>query len=94
MSLPGRLSHPVDDFACVGVARVKPKPPSAVASRGLTPATPTKRGSALDVSLTVDISILARGVVSQDRGNLPPTPNAACCPVGRSRRDKLRSDDS
>jgi hypothetical protein len=39
------LSHPVGDCACVELASVKPKPASAVASRGFTLATPTKRGS-------------------------------------------------
>ena len=39
------------DFACVGVTGVNPGPPSAVAARGLTLATPTKRGLGSDVSL-------------------------------------------
>jgi hypothetical protein len=38
------------DFACVAVSGVKTVPPSALASRGLTPATATKPGLGSDVS--------------------------------------------
>jgi hypothetical protein len=38
------------DCACVVTGGVKPKPPAAVAARGLTPSVPPKQGSALDVS--------------------------------------------
>jgi hypothetical protein len=52
----GGLSNPILDCAYVGMSGVKPKPPSAVAARGLTPDMPTKRGSVWDVSRGVAIT--------------------------------------
>jgi hypothetical protein len=50
MSSQRRLFHPMTDCTCVVTGGVKPKPPAAVAARGLTPSVPPKNGSALDVS--------------------------------------------
>jgi hypothetical protein len=72
MSSQRRLFHPMTDCTCVVTGGVKPKPPAAVAARGLTPPTPTKPGSGSDVSRGV-VSVFAAGAVSRISGDWPPS---------------------
>ena len=60
--LPRRLFPPLGDDACAEAAGVKPKPPAAVAARGLTPAARPKQ--------VLEILLTARGhrVAAEWRG--------------------------
>jgi hypothetical protein len=51
----------IRDCACDQMAGVNPKPPSAVAARGLTPAIRSKQG--LEIELGMGVSVACKRVV-------------------------------
>jgi hypothetical protein len=64
MSSQRRLFHPMTDCTCVVTGGVKPKPPAAVAARGLTPSVPPKQDSASDVSAGVIAALAISAAIS------------------------------